>query len=259
MDIIIGLLFLLLVAALIKPNAAIFDKVPMFRNKGKGVRRLLFFAVWFILTIICTLVSKSPENTDKAVIDTPTETPKSDYVVSADSATVILKGQDTLRFDGKGNIEWTAVGMNDGSSLLINIELTQSVGIYPTSVNFDKTNYDGLVYGGFKFYEGEYGAVGLYDFKGEDGTVRVGKANDHGSVITQEDYKHLQSAIELDCKTQIRPLQLYDIKSFVGAVKVYAQNVTEGKSQDAKREYTISDDDEAFNAILNGIFPDGND
>ena len=230
----------------------------MLENKGKGIRRLIFFVVWFIFTIVCTFVSNSSKNTDKTAVGSPTETPKSDYVVSADSATVILKGQDTLRFDGKGNIEWTAVGMNDGSSALINIELTQSVGLYPASVKFDKANYDGLVYGGFKFYEGEYGAVGLYDFKGEDGSVRVGKANDHGSVITQEDYKYLQSAIELDAKTQIKPLQLYNIKSFVGAVKVYVQNITEGQSQDAKREYTISDDDEAFNAILNGIFPDGN-
>ncbi len=259
MDVIIGLLFLLLIAALVKPDAAIFDKVPMLKNKGNGIRRLLFFVTWFILTLICSIVAQSLENTDKRGVGTPAEASKSDYVVSADSATIILKGQDTLRFDGKGNIEWTAVGINDGSSLLINIELTQSVGLYPASVNFNKANYDGLVYGGFKFYEGEYGAVGLYDFKGDDGTVRVGKANDHGSVITQEDYKHLQSAIELDYKTQIKPLQLYDIKSFVGAVKVYAQNVTEGKSQDAKREYTISDADGAFNAILNGIFPDGSD
>lgn len=259
MDIIISLLFLLLIAALIKPNAAIFDRVPMLKDKGNGIRRLLFFVVWFVLTIVCTFVSNSSKNTDKAAAGSPTETPKSDYVVSTDSATVILKGQDTLRFDGKGNIEWTAVGMNDGSSLLINIELTQSVGLYPASVKFDKANYDGLVYGGFKFYEGEYGAVGLYDFKGEDGTVRAGKANDHGSVITQEEYKYLQSAIELDAKTQIKPLQMYDIKSVVSAVKVYVQNVTEGKSQDAKREYTISDGDEAFNAILNGIYPNGND
>lgn len=259
MDVIIGLLFLLLIAALVKPDAAIFDKVPMLKNKGNGIRRLLFFVTWFILTLTCSIVAQSLESTDKGGVGTQAEASKSDYVVSADSATIILKGQDTLRFDGKGNVEWTAVGINDGSSLLINIELTQSVGLYPASVNFNKANYDGLVYGGFKFYEGEYGAVGLYDFKGDDGTVRVGKANDHGSVITQEDYKHLQSAIELDYKTQIKPLQLYDIKSFVGAVKVYAQNVTEGKSQDAKREYTISDDDEAFNAILNGIFPDGND
>ncbi len=259
MEAIIGLLFLLLIVALIKPNAAIFNKVPILKDKGKGIRRLLFFVVWFILTIICTFVANSPKDTSKAVVDTAAETPKSDYVVSADSATIILKGQDTLRFDGKGNIEWTAVGMNDGSSLLINIELTQSIGIYPTSVKFDNSDYDGLIYGGFKFYDGEYGAVGLYDFKGEDGTVRVGKANDHGSVITQEDYKHLQSAIELNYKTQIKPLQLYDIKSFAGAVKVYIQNITDGKSLDAKREYTISNKDEAFNAILNGIYPDCND
>lgn len=258
MDVIISLLFLLLIAALIKPDAAIFDKIPILNGKGNGIRRLLFFVVWFVLTIICTFVSNSSKNTDKVAADSPSEMPKSDYVVCADSATVILKGQDTLRFDGKGNIEWTAVGMNDGSSLLINIELTQSVGLYPASVKFDKANYDGLVYGGFKFYEGEYGAVGLYDFKGEDGTIRVGKANDHGSVITQEDYKHLQSAIEIDAKTQIKPLQMYDIKSLVSAVKVYVQNVTEGKSQDTKREYTISDGDEAFNAILNGVYPDDN-
>lgn len=252
MDLIIGILFILLIVVLVRPNAAILNKIPWIRNKNNSVRRVSFAILWFILTMFCIAIDQSSAVEDK----TTSEKKQSDFVVTNDSTTVILKGQDTLRFDGKGNIEWTAVGMNDGSSARINIMLSEEVGIYPASVSFDKSNFDGLVYGGFKFNEGEYGIVGLYDFKDDDGLARIGKANDHSSVIKKEDYKHLQSAIELDYKTQIKPLDIYDIKEFVSSIIVYVQNINTGNDQAGERKYTISGDDEAFKVILNGIFPD---
>lgn len=252
MEIIVVILFCLFVWALIKPDADIFNKIPWLRSKRNRTRRICFTCLWYILTMICYTIGSSSEESEKPTI----EKGQKEFVITDDSTAVILKGQDTLRFDGKGNIEWTAVGMNDGSSARVNILLTEEVGIYPLSVKLDKTNYDGFVYGGYKFYNGEYGIVGLYDFKDDNRLVRVGKASDHDTVIKKEDYKYLQSAIELDCKTQIKPLSLYDIKDFVSAVKVYIQNVDDETTQSAKREYTISNGDEAFKIILNGIFPD---
>ncbi len=251
MNTIIGLLFLLLlIAALVKPEATIFNNVSLLKNKSKNTRRLIFFGIWIVLSTVCAFIFRPDEN-----VKTVKETSTKEYAINGDSTEVVLKCQDTLRFDGKGNVEWTSTGMNAGSSMRINIGLAQSVGVYPASIKFDKSNYDGLVYGGYKFYEGEYGAVGLYDFKGDDEFVRIGKANDHESVITKEDYKHLQSAVELDYKSQIKPLSLYSIRSFINSIKVYVQNVNEGDTQDAKRECTISSTDEAFKVILNGIFP----
>lgn len=255
METAIGILFILLIITLIKPNAAIFDKVPFFKNKGNGIRRLYFFGFWFILSSVLVIMfgEREPQKaTDRQQTD---EAPQKDFAILDDSTTVVLKGKDTLRFDTKGNIEWTATGMNDGSSARINVVFTEPVGVYSTSTHFDRKNFDGLVYSGFKFYEGEYGVVGLYNFKGDNGLVRIGKATDRSNVITQKEYQHLQSAIELKFKTQIKPLEYYDIKSFVDSIKIYIQNVDGENSQYEKREYVISNDDDVFKVILNGIFP----
>ncbi len=251
----IGLLFILFVIAFIKPNAAIFNKISLLRNKGNGIRRLLFFGIWFVLSSVLAIIFGERETNGLSDSALSKDNSQSDFTILDDSTTLILKGKDTLRFDTNGNVEWSAVGINDGSSARINIVLTEPVGLYSTSTDFDRKNFDGFVYGGFKFYEGEYGIVGLYDFNGDNGQVRIGKATDKSSVITRKDYQHLQSAIELNYKTQIKPLEYYDIKLFVDSIKIYVQNVNGESPQYEKREYTISNNDEAFKVILNGIFP----
>ena len=258
-NVLICLFFVMLIAALVKPSAEFFNKIPFLANKGNGMRRLIFTGIWFIATMV-VVIALSP-SVSSAGSEAAAEQAK-EYVVLPDSMGVVLKEKDTLRFDGNGNIEWTAEGMNVGSSARISIVLSEPVGVYPANTKFDRKNYNGFFYLGYQFNEGEYGIVGLYDFKGDDEHIRIGKASDYGNVIKKKDMEHLQSAIELEYKTQIKPIDFYDIKDFVDTVKVYVQNMDDSSTPsgtDGKREYAITPDVEAFSVILNGIFPNKND
>lgn len=249
----------MLVVALIKPGAEIFNKISFLANKGNGMRRLIFTGVWFIATMVAVIAfSPSVSNVgSEAVVEQAKE-----YVVLPDSMGVVLKDKDTLRFDGNGNIEWTAEGMNVGSSARINIVFSEPVGVYPANAKFDSKHYNGFFYLGYSFCNGEYGTVGLYDFKDDNEHIRIGKSNDYGNVIKKKDVEYLQIAIDRNYKTQIKPIDFYDIKDFVDTVKVYVQNMDDPNTPsgtDGKREYAITPDVEAFSIILNGIFPNKND
>ena len=266
-DTLISIVFILFVIGLVKPGAEVFNRIPFLANKSNKARRLIFFAAWFVVSMFLTSLNPSEPSSDtdkdKAQSSVTKEaepsTSESDeaapLVKVVNDKAVILGGKDTLRFDGSGNVEWTAVGMNVGSSARLNVDFTEPIGVYPASTKFDSSNSDGYVYRGFQIVEGEYGVLGLYDFKGGDESIRIGRTSESARVFTKADFSYLQSAIELDCKTQIKPLEYYDIKGFISSVKFNVSYVTEDGKDDAKREYTISDD-EALNVILNGIFPD---
>lgn len=258
---------ILFIICLAKPGAAVFNHIPFLAGRSNKARQLIFSAVWFVASMFLASLEPSEPSSDtdkdetKSSVSKETESTTSESDEAAplvkiiNDKSVVLGGKDTLRFDGSGNVEWTAVGMNVGSSARLNVDFTEPIGVYPASTKFDSSNSDGYVYRGFQIVEGEYGVLGLYDFKGGDESIRIGRTSESARVFTKKDFSYLQSAIELDCKTQIKPLEYYDIKGFISSVKFNVSNVTEDGKDDAKREYTISDD-EALNVILNGIFPD---
>lgn len=150
--------------------------------------------------------------------------------------------------------------MKQGATAYIKVTLSEPIGIYPAKASMGLSNIpqNGLFHLGYKFYSGEYTAIGLYTCKNENDdkcTTKVGRTDCDSRVIKQKDYSLLQTAIERDYKTQIKPLDLYNIKDFVDSVIFCAQGVEADNSRDGKREYTITRDDEAFSIIITGIFP----
>lgn len=259
MEAITGLLFILFVLAFIKPNAQVFNKVSFLKDKSNTVRRICFFVLWLVLSSILVLAfgEREPSETQNS---SRTEKQASEYVIIDDSTGVILMDKDTLRFGKNGCIEWTAAGMKQGATAYIKVTLSEPIGIYPAKASMKLGNIpqNGLFHLGYKLYSGEYTAIGLYTCKDENDdkcTTKVGRTDCDSRVIKQKDYSLLQTAIERDYKTQIKPLDLYDIKDFVDSVIFCAQGVEANNSRDGKREYTITRDDEVFNIIINGIFP----